>query len=378
MKHFLSLLFVCASLVSWTQTKGVSEVNEIRFFNGAGAETGTRPRIYYNFTSQKFRVLQNGVWSDLLSAGGSAMTLPGVETSTGKKTFQSDAVNPGINIGSTAFVPSSTVDADLWYRSAPVTIGFKAGGVNSSILFSQNLGAVNNIPVVVTATGQIGAVTGFNIVSNNLSVPGKGIFTTTSTTAGLNVGSFSSDPSSLSNFDLWGHSGTNTLNVRLNGVTVPIVTGTVSDIIIGGFSNRWRLRDVAVPKNFREIRYGNSADSYTTPVTVTHTITNGGTTDYSNTTILDVTVTYIGIKSDGSASFSAKRSGTMRLSGGTWTLDNQRAGDNLQSVANTFGATPIVLLINGGVPSVTLDISGPAPAATYFVSCNIEIIGRTQ
>lgn len=68
-----------------------------------------------------------------LDAGSGDMVLANVQTSTGKKTFQPDATNPGINMGSLAGDPTTPANGDMWYNSSTNFLRARINGSNHSL-----------------------------------------------------------------------------------------------------------------------------------------------------------------------------------------------------------------------------------------------------
>ena len=88
---------------------------------------------------------KNAVYDKIETLGGGGdMVLATVQTSTGKKTFQADATNAGINIGGVTADPSSPSDGDVWYRSDLVKYFTRGSGVTDSIVMSQNNATLTN------------------------------------------------------------------------------------------------------------------------------------------------------------------------------------------------------------------------------------------
>ena len=94
----------------------------------------------------------DGVWET--PAGAGDMVLASVQTSTGKKTFDADATNPGINVGSNAGDPSTTVNGDLWYNSTTNKLRTKENGANVDVVGGGTGSSVQDFSCTFDGAGE--------------------------------------------------------------------------------------------------------------------------------------------------------------------------------------------------------------------------------
>lgn len=204
------------------------------------------------------------------------MMLASAQTSTGKKSFTTDATNAGINIISVAGNPSSPANGDLWVNSSASHFYIRIAGVSyqldqqstspagadTQIQFNNSgaFGAVStftwnvgsqymqigtstrarysaagidvNSNYLVSATGTLdlfgsgnvslqsnAAITIGSGSTTSLTSSYKHSFSTTATLAPINLSSLAGNPSSLSNYDLWFNSSAGHLYARIGGVS---------------------------------------------------------------------------------------------------------------------------------------------------------------
>lgn len=231
-----------------------------------GNGTGTQPIAQFvdSSESQKFGFYSNGEFrlngvagtsGQLLQSNGSGslpswvtltsgdMILASVQTSTGKKTFQADATNAGINVSTVTVVPSYTVNGDLYYNSTTETLNTKVGGSDRQLI----VGSLSNtrIPFMSSSANLLVDDASFTYVSGSslLSVPNATISTALKNTAltsgripyistgGLFVDSsqFTFSPGAAAGTSLL-YIGTNTGNVK-GQIQINGNDGTFGDIL---------------------------------------------------------------------------------------------------------------------------------------------------
>ena len=191
-----------------------------------------------------------------------------------RQTFNPDSTNAGINVGSLSGDPATPSNGDVWYNTSANTFNFRINGAtafltgtpapidatyitqtpSSTLTAEQPLSALaTGIVQVTTSTGVLSSVTTSSglaglisdetgsgalvfgtsptiatpTISGAIAFPDGVLqtFNPNGTNAGLNVGSHSSDPSSLTNGDLWYNSTGNALKARINGSTVSLGAG---------------------------------------------------------------------------------------------------------------------------------------------------------
>jgi len=102
-------------------------------------------------------------------AGGGDMILASAQTSTGKKTFQADATNAGINLGSGVSNPSVLTTGDMWTDGAG-SIKERNNATTAWAMSVTSAPATNHIPYA-TNTNLYTQSSGFTFDGTTLTVP---------------------------------------------------------------------------------------------------------------------------------------------------------------------------------------------------------------
>jgi hypothetical protein len=147
-------------------------------------------------------------------------------------TFNPDATNAGLNVGSVAGAPSSLSNGDVWYDSTAAKFKCRQNGATTDCIGTGSGGpstpgtTTDNAIVRWDGTGGT-AIQNSGIAiddSNVIAFPDgvKQTFNPDGTNAGFNVGSQAGDPSTLGNGDCWYNSSTNEFKCRINGTSVAL------------------------------------------------------------------------------------------------------------------------------------------------------------
>ncbi len=107
--------------------------------------------------------------------------------------------------------------ANWTYRNATSSSYSQSGGVH---YFSIDAGKTIGTSGAATTIMQLSST------ALTMTAGVKILAATNTTTAGINTGSFTADPSTLVNFDVWGNSTSNLLKARINGVSQDFVFAT--------------------------------------------------------------------------------------------------------------------------------------------------------
>lgn len=115
-----------------------------------------------------------------------------------------------------------------------VVVGPGSSTNNAIARFNGTTGAlIKNSGVTLDDSNVVGSATTLSFsAASGITSQSKHTFSPTSTLAGLNVGSVSSNPSSLSNGDIWYNSSTNTLTARIEASTNYVASTAVADAVI--------------------------------------------------------------------------------------------------------------------------------------------------
>lgn len=108
---------------------------------------GNTGLLYFSKALNKWRIWDGSAYVDIATgSGGGDMILASVQTSTGKKTFQPDATNPGINVGSRAGDPTTPVNGDTWYNTVINQFRVRKGGITYDAVTAANAFTANQVP----------------------------------------------------------------------------------------------------------------------------------------------------------------------------------------------------------------------------------------
>jgi trimeric autotransporter adhesin len=193
----------------------------------------------------------DGTWAT--PSGSGDMVLASAQTSTGKKTFQADATNAGLNVGSYAGNPSTTINADYWYNS---TSNYLAAKVNGSVVYPMSSGSGGSnweIPFHFNGVGLTTTNSGFKFdaTSNSTGMTMNRIFSQTvgaqtSTwnptfrqTAGANTGMTASTAFVSSDWvgNTWTWTGTGTITKQVfNRFGAYTISGSTSNTVTNAFT----------------------------------------------------------------------------------------------------------------------------------------------
>jgi len=159
-------------------------------------------------------------------------------TAGAKQSFQAGATNAGIRLVGSAGNPSALSAGDMWYR----TDTDKFIGRNTvADAFVQE----NKIQTVINKTIAFGSNTLTNVMSlttaQAVTAGIKKTFQASATTAGFNLAGVTSDPSGLSDGDVWRNTTSTSLKARLGGATYTYASptmpvATITFVIDGGGS----------------------------------------------------------------------------------------------------------------------------------------------
>lgn len=182
----------------------------------ANAQNGD---AWYDSATHTFKGYANGAEVSLSGAGGGGdMVLASVETVTGAKTFNNNTLllrNPGntfsYTIATSAITAARTLTLPLLTANDTVAVLVLAQTFTNKTLSTGT---------VFSANPSISAGIKFTFAPN-------------ATNAGVNVGSFAGDPSTLVNADFWYSTTVNGFRGRVNGVTytIPGNTGSANELV---------------------------------------------------------------------------------------------------------------------------------------------------
>lgn len=237
MNRFLTIFFLLVSSAqAFSQAYG--NFNQLRLLQitkaaDTAAISANQGRVWYDFVSDKFRGNVNGVNVTLapVDAGAVATASNGLEivgddVRMGGNPITANtelAVEPGIQLsaelqtdgvgGYGRFWIGNNSTGDDWFDIDPSSNFYSINSESLSLNIESDLEIFATSPTVDINGSTDLSLRGV-ITSRN-----KHFFTTDATNAGLNVGSVAGNPSTLSNFDIWGNSSTNNLMTRINGIS---------------------------------------------------------------------------------------------------------------------------------------------------------------
>ena len=118
--------------------------------------------LLWNETTTQLEIAQeDDVWT-AIAAGAGDMILATAQTSTGKKTFLSDATNAGINMGSVTVTPSSPAAGDMHYRSDLGFLFYRDGSADRQVISAAGAQTFTNKNVDLNANSFTGTKANFN------------------------------------------------------------------------------------------------------------------------------------------------------------------------------------------------------------------------
>ncbi len=140
------------------------------------------------------------------ASGAGDMILASVQTSTGKKTFQPDATNAGINVGSLAGDPSSPATGDIWYNSTSGSFRVRDTGASVTMVTTTEAQTLANKSLALGSNTITGSITEFNTALQSDT------FVTPSSTSTFTNKTFDANATgnALSNIDIADHSASGT------------------------------------------------------------------------------------------------------------------------------------------------------------------------
>ena len=223
---------------------GFVDPNEVAFGQGTG-RVQSDDQFSYNPTTDMLTVpnIQSGAGLNLSGATGIF--------SLSRHSFTTTATSEGLTIGSFAGNPSAPNNGGMWYNSTLQEYMGRINGVNRTFVFTTSAVAgrvpffqngspisgvldhssnftynssTNTLGVTVL---QVGSITNPAAIAVNQKMN----FTVSSTNAGINVGSFAGNPSSLTDGDVWYNSTLNNFGFRLGTTTRFLSSLTSTDAV---------------------------------------------------------------------------------------------------------------------------------------------------
>lgn len=434
MKKILPYLLILFAVTGYAQNNSVFKVAISANADSATVRNtvtasqsyyGNIGALYYNRQSSKWRIFSDSTWSDLITTGGGGGGIDTVYAYNGLTRVGNDSVRwggtltqntsivqagfnttfsgigkvtfsptkgvgsvAGLNIGSIAGNPTTVANGDFWYNSSTNTTNiYTSSSFGSLPYFTVGAGdlVASRVVYINNSFGRLTSNAGFTASSTVVTVP-RLVSTSSATLSAINVGSLAGDPSSPVNGDINYNSSTHAFRVRDNGAWE-----TLSYLTNGAGSNVFPLSNGTNLVGSSLSTFGSTLTNVTMTgnnitqtvnANFTGTITSAGSdtqilideTQFSNNTALEIEFCIVGIKSDGSASFSAKRSAIVRQDNtGTWTVDVQGTVEIKESVGGTVSSLNIV--INGSVPSATLVMGGAS--GTYTIRGSSRVISSS-
>jgi len=224
-------------------------LNAELFFNTSDAfELNINTVTEYTFSATVADFNNNLIINMELSAGITASSSISYDDGI-TQTFNPNATNAGVNVGSLTGNPSTPANGDVWYNSTSnILFGFINGGnvdlgaAGIAGILSIN-GDTTATALIIGTTNQItvgtaGGTTTINVGSDvviktaptTYTAGIKQTFNPNSTNAGLNVGIISGTPSAQVNGDIWIDSTSNKIFARINDADVDLGIGGGSGI----------------------------------------------------------------------------------------------------------------------------------------------------
>lgn len=135
-------------------------------------------------------------------------------TSGIKFAFNPSVTTAGMNVGSLSGNPSALSDGDMWYDNSGLNLMARVNGSTRTLVTTAQTQTLTNKTL---STGTVFSA------SPTINSGVKFTFSPNASNTGMNVGSVSGNPSSLSDGDLYINSLTNVLLARINGSTTTLV-----------------------------------------------------------------------------------------------------------------------------------------------------------
>lgn len=247
MKKIFTLILSIIAFATLAQSP--VSTRQLRFFSvnaasDTAATVANSGRVWYDFVTDQYRANRNGV-NGFLGSGssGGITTADNALTVTGSNvqfdgnliknttiggafnldyTMSAHRINSGtLQIWNPSRTFSYTIDGGALATNRTLTLPVTNG--TRTVLAGSGMSA-NRMPYAANGTGELSFSSTFTFDGTNLTVPnltstGRGIFTSTATLPGLNVGSVAGVPSTLIDGDIWYNSTSGIFQWRTAGVT---------------------------------------------------------------------------------------------------------------------------------------------------------------
>jgi hypothetical protein len=186
---------------------------------------------YNDRTLPDFGSVKNGGYTftnKTLSTGTVFSANPTINSGV-KFSFVPTTTIAGLNVGSFTTDPTTLVNGDLWYNSTTNKYIGRRSAVTDEFVQEDLVQTLTNKTLSTSTT-----ISSSPTISDGVKIT----FNPNNTSAGLNIGANSTDPTTLVNSDLWYNSTQNRTFIRENGVTNKVATVSSSGVLnIGeGFS----------------------------------------------------------------------------------------------------------------------------------------------